>query len=46
MKLIAPIFLAAALADDSIEIGKAWGLKGLEAEVRRRIESGAPQSGT
>lgn len=32
-------------ADEAIEIGKAWGLKGLEAEVRRRIESGTPQSG-
>lgn len=33
-------------ADEAIEIGKAWGLKGLEAEVQRRIESGTPQSGT
>lgn len=29
-------------AEDAIGIGKAWGLKGLEAEVRRRIEAGAP----
>jgi hypothetical protein len=33
-------------ADEAIDIGKAWGLKGLEAEVRRRIGSGTPQSGT
>lgn len=33
-------------ADEAIKIGKAWGLKGLEAEVRRRIESGTPHSGT
>jgi len=31
-------------AEDAIGIGKAWGLKGLEAEVRRRIEAGAPGS--
>lgn len=33
-------------AEEAIAIGKAWGLKGLQAELRRRIESGAPQSGT
>ncbi|MCM2309818.1 MAG: sulfur transferase domain-containing protein [Steroidobacteraceae bacterium] len=33
-------------ADEAIDIGKTWGLKGLEAEVRRRIEFGTPQSGT
>ncbi len=26
-------------ADEAIEIGKRWGLKGLEGEVRRRIEA-------
>jgi uncharacterized protein (TIGR01244 family) len=31
-------------AEEAITIGKAWGLKGLEAEVRHRIETGA--SGT
>lgn len=28
-------------ADEAIAIGKAWGLKGLEDEVRRRIGAGA-----
>lgn len=37
--------LRAAWVDDhpteeAIRIGKAWGLKGLEAEVRRRLEAG------
>lgn len=27
--------------DDAIAIGKAWGLKGLEPEVRRRISAGS-----
>lgn len=27
-------------AEEAIAIGRAWGLKGLEAEVRRRIEAG------
>ena len=27
--------------DEAIATGKAWGLKGLEEEVRRRIEAGA-----
>lgn len=27
-------------AEDAIAIGKKWGLKGLEGEVRRRIEAG------
>ena len=27
-------------AEEAITIGKAWGLNGLEAEVRRRIEAG------
>lgn len=31
--------------DEAVAIGKAWGLKGLEAEVRSRIESGVPASG-
>lgn len=32
-------------ADEAIAIGKAWGLKGLESEVRHRIEAGAGQTG-
>lgn len=28
-------------ADEAIAIGRTWGLKGLEEEVRRRIEAGA-----
>ena len=27
-------------ADEAIAIGRTWGLKGLEGEVRRRLESG------
>jgi hypothetical protein len=26
--------------DEAIAVGRAWGLKGLEDEVRRRIEAG------
>lgn len=26
--------------EEAITIGKAWGLKGLEVEVRRRLEAG------
>lgn len=32
-------------AEEAIAIGKAWGLKGLEDEVRRRIEAGAAGAG-
>ncbi|MFC5577936.1 hypothetical protein ACFPOA_07935 [Lysobacter niabensis] len=31
--------------EDAIAIGKTWGLKGLEGEVRRRIEAGLGQTG-
>jgi uncharacterized protein (TIGR01244 family) len=31
--------------EDAIAIGKTWGLKGLEGEVRRRIELGRRQTG-
>lgn len=29
-------------AEEAVEIGREWGLTGLEAEVRRRIGSGSP----
>lgn len=32
-------------AEDSIAIGRAWGLKGLETEVRRRIDAGSGPAG-
>lgn len=32
--------------DEAIAIGRQWGLKGLEDEVRRRIEAGSSPSGT
>lgn len=32
-------------AEEAIAIGKAWGLKGLEVEVRRRIDAGTPEPG-
>jgi hypothetical protein len=31
-------------ADEAIAIGRTWGLKGLEEEVRRRIEADASQA--
>jgi uncharacterized protein (TIGR01244 family) len=31
-------------AEEAIAIGKAWGLKGLEGEVRRRLEAGSQDS--
>ncbi|MEG3791158.1 sulfur transferase domain-containing protein [Lysobacter sp. CCNWLW3] len=32
-------------ADEAVAIGKAWGLKGLESEVRLRIEAGPERAG-
>lgn len=32
-------------ADEAVAIGRAWGLKGLEGEVRRRIEAEAERAG-
>ena len=31
--------------DDAIAVGRAWGLKGLEDDVRRRLAEHAPETG-
>lgn len=46
MAALRAVWVEGKPVEEAIAIGKAWGLRGLEAEVRRRIESGTPQSGT
>lgn len=43
MAALRAAWLEGRSAEDAIAIGKAWGLKGLEGEVRRRIELGPDQ---
>ena len=44
MAALRAAWIDGASLEDAIAIGKAWGLKGLEGEVRRRIEASASGS--